>query len=236
MQIETTDYLLSLYHEAQSKLSTTQLYNKRKHLIECYQAGQNASSTKELPETILCYCNAIEDIYFIRAIHALNLETLNKATYYFERCLSKNPLDILSYLLLSDTLLKLQRPYQTINILQKALSLNLQHPRIQNTLGIAYRAVGKQALAEKQFLIALEKKPSFTSAMTNLVSLYIELHQYHKAINLLKKRLFIANDKTFTMKKIGQCYLLANQLPKAIFWYRLAKSRAKSKAQLTLVK
>jgi tetratricopeptide (TPR) repeat protein len=235
MQIETTDFLLSLYLETQSKLTATDLYKKRKHLIECYKEGQTTAVTKELPETILCYCNAIEDIYFVRAIHALNQETLNKATYYFERCLSKNPLDTLSYLLLSDTLLKLQRPYQTINILQKALALNLQHPRIQNTLGIAYRAVGKHQLAEKHFLLALSKKPGFSSAITNLVNLYIEQNHYLQAVNLLKKRLFLCQEKELTMKKIGQCYLLANQLSKAIFWYRLSKSRSNKKAHLTLL-
>ncbi len=192
--------------------------DRRKKLLEkCRDIQEKSESLQKL--LILEHCKTIEDIYFAQSIIALKKNHHEKAIRYLKQCIEKKEGDTLSHLLLADTLLKLNRPFQAINTLKKAIQISPKHYKLHNTLGIALRTIGKDKDAKKAFYMASMLQPRSKAPYINLTNLHIDNQHYSDAISSLTKLLFLSNQIGIYMKKIGFCHLKLGDIDTALFWY-----------------
>lgn len=199
-----------------------ELLQHRQTLLACYRKNRQRLAPEALTLSLLEYCHHIGDVHFIKAVIALDQSLWKSAIRHFEACLNHEEEDATSYLLLANTLMKLRRPFQAVNLLRKANTLCHNHHRINNLLGVALRHIGKHREAGMAFLEALRLKPHFLPALTNLSLLYQDANDHMTAVRYLKTILFVTRQKAPTMRKIGYCYLQLGDITKALFWYRKA--------------
>ena len=226
MQIDKKLYLQkNKYDKTTNTHKEIESINKnRMKLLEIYRENKDKYAAKEILQIISKYSEGTTGIHFIKAVISIENNQHKTAIEYLRYCIKKNINDTLSYVLLADTLIKLNRPFETVKLLTEALKPCENHHRLSNSLGIALRCTGKNEEAANYFLQATSKNPHFKPAFINLINLYQDTKQYENAIKTLQKFLFITNNKYKKMREIGYCYLKLGKIVEAIFWYQRASA------------
>ena len=110
----------------------------------------------------------------------------------------------------------------SIELLQQAILIKSDDPRVFYNLGLAAYELGQFNLAEEYYLKSLELKNYSKELYSNLASTYKCLFKFDAAIKYYKKALNIDNNRKEDLSNLAFCYTDANRHEQAIKAFKTA--------------
>ncbi|MDP6098455.1 MAG: tetratricopeptide repeat protein [Gammaproteobacteria bacterium] len=115
--------------------------------------------------------------------------------------------------------LEARRRNTRTNEFDQVLSANIEY-----TVGQLYQMKGNRAQAERYYLQAIEKYPSYVSAYARLMEIYLSQQDCEKAIAAGKMAIEIGGVNGFVFRNFGTCYFLEQEYDAALNAFRIART------------
>lgn len=164
------------------------------------------------------------DNMFNEAIIASETGNLEAASHLYEEVLQKQPNFIIGYEYAAYNFYKMGNIEEAINLLEKAVHMNLVSNSLLARLGLYYQEAGKieDSIAILERVVRQDK--NYAEAYNYLGVSYYKSGLLMKAVDSFKKALALDNDYAMAMNNLGNCYLALKKYDLAEEEYKKAIS------------
>lgn len=194
---------------------------KEKLMSLGYITGRTIGSESEKPDpkTMIDVDNI-----FNEAIIASETRKLEVASLLYKEVLQKQPNFIIGYEYAAYNYYKMGKIDEAINLLEKAVNLNLINNSLLARLGLYYQEAGKIEESIEILENVVQKDKNYTEAYNYLGVSYYRNGQIMKALDAIKKAISLDNNYAMAMNNLGNCYLAQKKYDLAVQEYKKAIS------------
>ncbi len=169
------------------------------------------------PKTMIAVDNLFNDA--IIASETGNLETADRL---YKEVIQKQPNFIVGYEYAAYNYYKMGKLDVAVNLLKKAVDLNLTTTSLISRLGLYLQEAGRPEESIQILERAVEQDPNYTEAYNYLGVSFFKSGQADKAVEMFKKAIKLDADYAMAMNNLGNCYLTLKEYDSAIEEYKKA--------------
>jgi len=177
----------------------------------------HSDASRPDPKTMIAVDNLFNDA--IIASETGNLETADRL---YKEVIQKQPNFIVGYEYAAYNYYKMGKLEVAINLLKKAVDLNLTTTSLISRLGLYLQEAGRPEESIQILERAVEQDPNYTEAYNYLGVSYFKSGQADKAVEMFKKAIKLDADYAMAINNLGNCYLTLKEYDSAIEEYKKA--------------
>ena len=177
----------------------------------------HSDASRPDPKTMIAVDNLFNDA--IIASETGNLETADRL---YKEVIQKQPNFIVGYEYAAYNYYKMGKLDVAVNLLKKAVDLNLTTTSLISRLGLYLQEAGRPEESIQILERAVEQDPNYTEAYNYLGVSYFKSGQADKAVEMFKKAIKLDADYAMAMNNLGNCYLALKEYDSAIKEYKKA--------------